>query len=309
SETYGHQQHIHDKNQPEVIGFLTRLRELTDRYADTMVVGEISETGDKALELMGDYTAGADRLHMAYSFELLGPNFSAGHFRRNVEQFFAAAPDSWPCWSFSNHDCVRHVSRWEDHGASSDVLARQSIALLCALEGNVGLYQGEELGQLESEMEYHELTDPPGLRFWPEVKGRDGCRTPMVWEADAQNAGFSEATPWLPVKAPQRARSVDVQEAANDSVLHTYRETLAFRRASEALRRGRTTFLDAPEPVLAFRRGEDLTCIFNLSPEPTVVRLSGAAEMTGPSAGTLEDGTLTLPGNGFAYLTGAPSLA
>ncbi|MCH2076056.1 MAG: alpha-glucosidase family protein [Rhodobacteraceae bacterium] len=309
SETYGHQQHIHDKNQPEVIAFLTRLRKLTDRYDDTMVVGEISETGDKALELMGDYTAGPDRLHMAYSFELLGPNFSAGHFRRNVEQFFAAAPDSWPCWSFSNHDCVRHVSRWADHGASSDALARQSIALLCALEGNVGLYQGEELGQLESDMEYHELTDPPGLRFWPEVKGRDGCRTPMVWEADAQNAGFSEATPWLPVKAPQQARSVDAQEAANDSVLHAYRESLSFRRSSEAMRRGRTTFLDAPEPILAFRRGEDQTCIFNLSPEPVVVRLAGPAEITGPSACALEDGTLNLPGNGFAYLTGAPTFA
>ncbi|MEM9436257.1 MAG: alpha-glucosidase family protein [Pseudomonadota bacterium] len=312
TETYGHQEHVFDKNRPEVIAFLQRLRALTDQYPDRMIVGEISETGDKALDLMGNYTSGTDRLHMAYSFELLGPHFSATHFRRNVERFFESAPDGWPCWSFSNHDCVRHVSRWAEHGASPEALARQTIALLAALEGSVGLYQGEELGQLETEMEYHELTDPPGIRFWPDVKGRDGCRTPMVWEADAENGGFSAEKPWLPVKAPQQARAVDVQEALNDSTLHTYRETLAFRQASAALRSGKSRFADLPEPLIAFTReadGETITCVFNLSREPASLMLSEAAPLTGPRAAELDGLTLVLPANGFAYLEGAPTLS
>ncbi|MEM1232575.1 MAG: alpha-glucosidase [Pseudomonadota bacterium] len=309
SETYGHQHHVFDKNRPEVIGFLKRLRALTDTYPDRMIVGEISETGDTALDLMGSYTAGHDRLHMAYSFELLGPHFSAAHFRRNVERFFAAAPDGWPCWSFSNHDCVRHVTRWADHGASDAALARQSIALLCALEGNVGLYQGEELGQLETVMEYDELTDPPGLRFWPDVKGRDGCRTPMVWEGAAPEGGFSSARPWLPVKAPQLARAVDLQEESDDSVLRAYRDMLTFRRQTPDLKTGRSRFIDLPEPLLAFHRGEHLTCIFNLGLEAREVTLPSGAELLGPHAATLAEGMLRLSPNGYAFVTGASALS
>ncbi|MEM1373108.1 MAG: alpha-amylase family glycosyl hydrolase [Pseudomonadota bacterium] len=309
SETYGHQQHVFDKNRPEVVGFLKRLRALTDAYPDRMIVGEVSETGDKALDLMGSYTDGSDRLHMAYSFELLGPHFSAAHFRRNVERFFAAAPGGWPCWSFSNHDCVRHVSRWADHGVTDEALARQSIALLCALEGNVGLYQGEELGQLESELEYQELTDPPGLRFWPDVKGRDGCRTPMVWDAGAPEGGFSSARPWLPVKAPQLARAVSVQEARDDSILSAYRAMLAFRGDTPALKTGRSRFIDLPEPLLAFHRGEDITCVFNLGVEARQLEVARGAELTGPHAARLAGSTLELPPNGYAFLVGATDLA
>jgi alpha-glucosidase len=119
---------------------------------------------------------------MAYSFDMLQPIFTAAHFRHEVETFFRAAPDGWPCWSFSNHDVQRHVTRWARPG-EEDAVAKLSIAILASLPGTICLYQGEELGQTETELTYEELTDPPGLRFWPENKGRDGCRTPMVWEA------------------------------------------------------------------------------------------------------------------------------
>ncbi|MEM6477535.1 MAG: alpha-amylase family glycosyl hydrolase [Pseudomonadota bacterium] len=310
-ETYGHQDHIHDKNRPETLGFLERLRALTDAYPDRMIVGEISEDGEKALDLMGQYTSGERRLHMAYSFELLGPAFSAAHVRRNVEAFFAKAPEGWPCWSFSNHDCVRHVTRWSAHGASADALARQSIALLCAMEGSIGLYQGEELGQIEAELTYDELTDPPGLRFWPDVKGRDGCRTPMVWEAGAPEAGFTTGKPWLPIKAPQKERAADLQRDAAGSVLEHYKATLAHRNGTEALKQGRTTFIEAREPLLAFwreRAGHAITCVFNLSPDPLSVTLASTAAIEGPHAANVDGQTLHLPANGFAYLTGRVEL-
>ncbi len=311
TEIYGHQTHIHSKNQPETLGFIERLRSLTNEYPGRMMVGEIGESGDTALDLMGEYTAGDGRLHMAYSFEMLGHKFSPGQFRHNIERFQTAAPDGWPCWSFSNHDCMRHVSRWADHAADDKALARQCVALLMALEGSVGLYQGEELGQLETEMEYHELTDPPGLRFWPEVKGRDGCRTPMVWEVDAAHGGFSKAKPWLPVKSAQQSRAVDGQEVANDSLLHTYRAQIATRQATPALRVGATEFMDLPDPVLAFTRSTDtqtLTCVFNLGPEPIALTLGNAAAPIGPHAAKVDGTSLTLPGNGYAYLDGAVSL-
>lgn len=261
---YFFQDHIHQKTQPENLAFIERLRALTDSYGGRAMVGEIS-AGHRARQVMGDYTRGANRLHMAYSFDMLGPKFSPEHFRGTVEAFFAAAPDGWPAWAFSNHDSPRHISRWADHGPP-DALARLSAALLLSLEGSIYIYQGEELGQIETELEFQELRDPPGITFWPDYKGRDGCRTPMVWQADNQSGGFSTGTPWLPVKAPQLARNVAAQGAG--SVLEFYRQMLALRRGSTDLRHGKTRYLDAPKGLLAFGRGDGLICLFNLSNAP-----------------------------------------
>ncbi|RWR04977.1 alpha-amylase family glycosyl hydrolase [Paenirhodobacter populi] len=301
--TYDMQQHDHDKSQPETVGFLKRMRALTDEYEGRCLIAEVGDTPARALRLMADYTSGRDRLHMAYSFDMLGPPFSPAHFRKIITDFFTAAPDGWPSWSFSNHDVMRHISRWAEFG-TTDALARMAIAMLASFEGTIGIYQGEELGQTETSLLYEELTDPPGIRFWPENKGRDGCRTPMVWD-DSDNAGFSAVKPWLPVKAPQAAHNVAVEEADPGSVLHHYRKVLAFRRGSDVLRLGRTEFLDLPAPVLGFRRildGESLTCLFNLGPEPvTLPALPGA--LTGPVvAADLSGGRVTLGPNGAAWL-------
>lgn len=310
-ETYGFQHHVHSKNRPENIAFLKRMRALTDEYDARMMVGEVGDGGQTAIDIMAEYTAGSDRLHMCYSFEMLSPEFTAAHFRRCIEGVQKGAPDGHSCWSFSNHDVIRHVTRWQDHADSPDALARQAAAMLLSFPGTICLYQGEELGQPETELVYEELTDPPALRFWPEVKGRDGCRTPMVWDADAPNAGFSAARPWLPVKPPQAGRAVSLQQSDNDSVLTAYRATLSFRKSQAPLRHGRTEFLDLPEPILAFRRthdGESLTCVFNLSRTPRQLTVEGAAELSGPSRASLSVGRLDLPANGFAWLSGALDL-
>ncbi len=301
--TYDMQDHAHDKNQPENLDFLARMRALLNRYEDRCLIGEVGEAPHRALRLMADYTSGPNRLHMAYSFDMLGPKFTPAHFRATVEGFFAAAPDGWPSWSFSNHDVNRHVTRWACHG-HPDALAKQAISLLASFQGTIGLYQGEELGLTETDLSYEELTDPPGLRFWPENKGRDGCRTPMVWD-HSPNAGFSPAKPWLPVKLPQAARNVTAQEADPHAVLHHYRAMLAFRRGSGALRAGRTDFLDLPDPVLGFTRTtptQRLTCLFNLGPKP--VTLSGISGIPcGPVlAASLSAGALTLGPNAAIWL-------
>ena len=276
------------------------------------MVGEIGDAGDRGLALMADYTKGERRLHMAYSFEMLGHAYSAAHFRHNIEGFFGTAHEGWPCWSLSNHDVVRHVTRWQKHADNIHDLARQCVAMLMAFEGSVGIYQGEELGQTETALDKHELTDPQGLRFWPEDKGRDGCRTPMVWERDAPHGGFTDGTPWLPVKAPQQAHAVDRQEAANDSVLHAYRETIAFRQGSDALKRGGTRFMDLPEPILGFHREAGdaaVTCLFNLSKEARTIRLSDAAVPVGPRLADVDGDRVTLPPSGFLYAEGVVTVA
>ena len=86
--------------------------------------------------------------------------------------------------------------------------ARQTAALLLSLRGSVCLYQGEELGLPEADILFEELTDPPGIRFWPEYKGRDGCRTPIPWDEGEAPNGFTTGKPWLPVKPPHSALAV-----------------------------------------------------------------------------------------------------
>jgi alpha-glucosidase len=302
------QRPVHSRNRPENLPFVERMRALTDTYEARMMVGEVGEKGDLGIELMAEYTRGQHRLHMAYSFDLLQPIFTAALFRHEIETFFQAAPDGWPCWSFSNHDVNRHVTRWARAG-EEEAVAKLSIAILASLPGTICLYQGEELGQTETELTYEELTDPPGLRFWPENKGRDGCRTPMVWEAAAPHAGFSSTKPWLPVKPPQGARAVDRQEGDEASVLAAYRRTIAFRQARAELRRGDARFLDLPEPLLGIVRtegGAAVTALFNLGREEATVALEGALAPVGPGHGAVLEGTrVRLAPFGFGWFASA----
>jgi alpha-glucosidase len=299
---YGMQYHLFDKNQPENLAWMERIRALLDEYGAASV-GEMGES-HHAIRMMGEYTA-PGRLHQCYSFELMGHDYSPGFFRDRVEGFFKGAPDGWPMWAFSNHDVSRHVSRWARHGESPETLARQAAALLLSFEGSICLWQGEELGQTDTALDFDELTDPQGIAFWPEPVGRDNTRTPMVWDGSA-HGGFSTAKPWLPVKAEQAARHVEGQLGVPGSVLEHYRAMLAFRKGSAALRAGRTRFLDLDEPLLGFVRGEGegaLLCLFNLSPVARVVRLEGTASPIGPTLHVVtEDDFLRLGPNAAAFL-------
>jgi alpha-glucosidase len=309
---YDMQEHRYSKSQPENLAFLQRIRQLLDQFPGAATVGEIGDS-HKGLQLMAEYTSGGDKLHMCYSFEFLEEYFSAAHFRSRIERFFSAGPDAWPCWSFSNHDVPRHVSRWSQHAAEPAAFGRMTAALLLSLPGSVCIYQGEELGLPQADILYEELTDPPGIRFWPEYKGRDGCRTPMPWEEGEAPNGFTTGTPWLPVKPSHSRLNVAAQEADRGSMLHFYRQMLAFRRAHEVLIHGGVAFLDLDEPLLAFRRTGDagsLLCVFNLSPTPVRLTLRGApdgARPLPPSAGAqLSDVQLSLAANGFALFSEAP---
>ena len=293
---YDMQYHLFSKNQPENLPFLERIRALLDRYDARMLVGEVGDS-HHAIELMGRYTSG-NRLHMAYSFEMLGPEFTAAHFRERIEEFFTRAPHGWPCWAFSNHDVMRHVSRWEPHCVDPDDLARMAAAMLLTFQGSVCLYQGEELGQVDTDLTYDELTDPKGIAFWPEDKGRDGCRTPFTWDAAASNGGFSTARPWLPVKQPQLDRAVSVQDP-DEGVLAFYRSMLDLRRGQAALRTGDTHFLDVPEPLLAYWRGNEFLCVFNLSAGNASLETGAKLAPALAQAATLDGTSLTLGPNGF----------
>ncbi|RWN37288.1 MAG: DUF3459 domain-containing protein [Mesorhizobium sp.] len=299
---YLYQEHLFDKTQPENLAFLRRFRALLDGYEGRAAVGEVGDE-DRSLQTLAAYTADGDKLDMCYTFDLLGPQFSAAHVRGCVEAFERAVSDGWVCWAFSNHDVVRHVTRWTRPHGDPERVAKFSIALLSCLRGSICLYQGEELGLEEAELAFEDLRDPYGIRFWPGFKGRDGCRTPMVWEKGAENAGFSTGRPWLPVPDSHRARAVDVQNGEEKSVLASYRAMLALRKQHVALVQGSIRFLDAEGDVLAFIReggGEKLLCVFNFADEPANWPLPQDADVAetvdlGGTDAVLQDKMLSLP--------------
>ncbi len=259
------QHHFHNQSQPDVLGFLTRLRRLADSYGDRFLVAEVG--GEQAEREMQDYTAGDERLHSAYGFlYLYAERLSSELVGQGARAWPADEGVGWPSWTFSNHDAPRAVSRWAE-GRDLKALADMSLLLLTTMRGNVFLYQGEELGLPQAEVPFDRLRDPEAIANWPQTLGRDGARTPMPWTADRAHAGFSTAEPWLPVDARHLRLAVEAQEADPRSTLNLTRELVRLRKSHPALRTGDMQVREAGPGLLVFERsasGERLLCVFNL---------------------------------------------
>jgi len=264
---YNHQEHIYSKNRPENLDFLRKLRAVMEPFG-AAAVGEVGDA-QRGLEIMGEYTAGDDLMQMCYAFEFLSPEQpTAARIVDVMDRVDDVAADGWACWAFSNHDVRRHASRWSLTPAAQRMFA----TLLMCLRGSVCLYQGEELGLPEADVAFEDLQDPYGIEFWPEFKGRDGCRTPMVWENSDQNGSFTQGRPWLPVASEHLAMSVAAQEDDPSALLHHYRRAVAFRQAHSALSMGDHDKVRATGNVVHFtrsHRGQEIFCAFNISDTPS----------------------------------------
>jgi alpha-glucosidase len=256
------QHHYHDSNLVEEIEALDEVRRTVERHPDRFVMGEFSEEPERC----GCFAAPDKGLHSGYSFPLLearklGPEFIRKHFAT-----LAKYPAHWPAVAFSNHDVMRTLTRFGGADAPS-ALAKLMLALLFSLKGTALIFQGEELGLPQSRLRRDQLRDPVGDLYYPYTGGRDGCRTPMPWDAGAPNLGFSTGSPWLPVSPAHKPLAVSEQQTDKTSTLAFTRQFLKARKASAALRLGEIEFLDAPAPILAFVRAygsERVLCAFNM---------------------------------------------
>jgi len=287
---YDMQEHLYDKNRPENVAFFEKVRALMDQYG----AASVGEVGDaEALPLMLEYTAGTKRLNMTYSFSFLGPDHQASHVRRHALEFEEtnqrAAANSWPCWTIGNHDATRVLTRWKGLKAP-DAFVRMQLAMLCSLRGSVCWYQGDELALEDAEIPFEDLQDPRGLAFWPEDKGRDGCRTPMPWDGTLSAAGFSNGLavkPWLPIPPQHLRNAVSSAESNPSAPLAFVRSFLAWRKQDMTLVRGAIRFLQGTQDVLALVRSPALQdqgrvwlCVFNFADRQIQVTLDDAPAST-----------------------------
>lgn len=272
TKPYHMQQHLHDLGGTDALPVIERIRTLTDRYPDAVLIAEVgSETTDTtSLTRAGGYVGdGQQGVHTAYSLSQMKSPGDAATIRSAILDVERLFPDGDFVWAFSNHDVARVVTRWAD---GSTAAAKLFMALSLSLRGGVFIYQGEELGLPEAEVPFELRRDPYGRNHWPDFKGRDGSRTPMPWLRRGKNAGFSQAkTTWLPIPDAHRELAVDVQEKDPNSVLNEWRRFLRWRKEHLALRCGALALREAPDPLVIFERrcnDESLLCVFNVSGKP-----------------------------------------
>lgn len=229
-----------------------------------------------------------DEMHQTFNFPYLMTPWDAEKLRSVIRESLDAfgnvgAPSTWV---LSNHDVVRHATRLaltvdnpqgegigpNTPGKPDPVVGlargRAATALMLALPGSAYLYQGEELGlpeAMEIPDEYRQ--DPTWFRTNGERYGRDGCRVPLPWDADAPAYGFNETgRSWLPQPSEWAQFARSTEEADPTSTLALYKELLVKRREF-GLATGSLVWEDAGADAVAFRRG-DVHVLVNLGTAP-----------------------------------------
>lgn len=270
--------------RPETIDVLEKIRQVIDSYPGTTTLAEISSAED-AILTSSEYVQGNQRLQMAYNSSLMTEEALTStrlqQIIERVENYFSSN-DGVICWTAGTHDFPRLKSRWRqfliDDDFTHEAFDHMFAALLICLRGSCCIYQGDELGLTQAIIPYEKMKDPFGLAGYPDILGRDGCRTPMPWQKESVNAGFTNAEEaWLPLPDEHYLHAVDQQEKNPNSLLNKYRRLISWRKKQPALLTGELILVDTPEPLFAFERKceqQHLLCVFNLSPMPVHYDLS-----------------------------------
>ncbi len=269
------QMHKYNQSHANIPHFIERIRALTDCYDAAFTVAEVG--GEEADIEMKAFTAGETHFNSAYGFNFLYVDqLTPALFREALELWPDTPGLGWPSWAFSNHDAPRWISRWASPSFTAEqrhAYASMVMLLFFSLRGNPILWQGEELGLSQVDIPFEKLQDPEAIANWPLTLSRDGTRTPMPWQADAVNCGFSTGEPWLPIGADHRTMAVDIQQSDLASLLNVTRNYIALRKATPALRLGSLEIIDAADDLLVFERrieGQVLLCAFNLGDLPLI---------------------------------------
>jgi alpha-glucosidase len=228
-----------------------------------------------------------DELQQAFNFAWLLATWDAGHMADCIRRTFQTLDPvgATPTWVLSNHDVVRHATRYGG-GPVGVARARAATVAMLALPGSSYLYQGEELGLESVEVPEELRQDPAWLRTG--VEWRDHCRVPMPWSGTRPPYGFGgRRQPWLPMPAEWKELTVEAQTGRRGSTLELYRKALKVRRTFATTAPRDVEIIDRGKTVLAFRRGP-VTVVLNAGTRP--VRLPQGKVLV--KSGRLVDGKL-----------------
>jgi len=282
-------------DQPEVHEVYRDWRHIAGTYEpERVLVGEIFDPRRQSRYIK------QDELHMA--FAMMDRPWEASAWKRRIDVYRRAVSrgTSFPSWTQSNHDVVRHVTRLGGDGLGRD-RAKASALLLLGLPGQYFIYQGEELGLEEAYVPPERREDPLYILSNGRHQGRDGCRVPMPWRQHEPNAGFSTSPPWLPTPPGWDSNAVDAQAHSSTSMLSLYRRLLDVRRGLARRLPPRMRWAAAPKDCLIYHRGP-LSVACNFGHRPLELDLPGRL-LLGSSPGVRRSATrLLMPPNSSAWL-------
>jgi alpha-glucosidase len=253
---------LYSTDQPEVHEVIAEMRRVIDEFDDRVLIGEVYLPLRRLVTYYGNDLTGAQ---MPFNFALLSTPWNARSIEKIIADYEDALPaGAWPNWVLGNHDRPRVASR-----VGKDQ-ARVAAMLLLTLRGTPTLYYGDEIGMHQVAIAPEQVRDPfeknvPGIGV-----GRDGCRTPMQWNA-TEGAGFSSAKPWLPLADDCTHENVANLAADAGSILSLYQALIALRRKSPQLLVGAYQRVAAQGDVLLYRRdgeGAAIVVALNLGAEP-----------------------------------------
>lgn len=295
---------------PRVHEFLQEMYQEVLAGEDLLTVGECpGATVDDAI----DFTAPERKeLHMIFTFEHMDldggkhgkwdfKDFSMPALRENLIHWQESLHGKgWNSLYLNNHDQPRMVSRFGDDETYRVQSAKMLANLVHFMEGTPYIYQGEELGMTNLDIEsLEDLKDLESLNAWRDLveekkvfskehmmeairrKGRDNARSPMQWD-DTKKAGFTSGTPWLKVNSNYPEINAADQVKNEDSVFHYYRKLISLRRELPVMVYGKTNLLFPDhEEIFAWERilgDERLIVVNNFTKNTVTVDLREAVE-------------------------------
>jgi alpha-glucosidase len=294
------QRPVYTENRPEVHDVHKHFRAIADSYDPPRVL--VGETFMPTIDDVIPFYGAGDELNLAFNIPFVQEPLEAAPLRELIERTEALIPDGCtPVWTGSNHDVPRFPTRWAGNDPDR---ARCALMMLLTLRGCVFLYEGDEIGMVDTSLAKEQMKDPVSIEYFPAYT-RDGARTPMQWTGEP-GGGFTDAgvEPWLPFG--DLATNVEDQRRDPDSFLSLCRDLIGLRDALPDLKAGGWASAPAPDGVLAYQRGERTLVALNLGSEPaTVDRVTGVVRIGTQRSrdGDRVEGALTLaPGEGAIVL-------
>jgi alpha-glucosidase len=256
---------LYTTDRPEIHDLIREMRTVTEEFAGRLLIGEIYLPIERLVAYYGRDLGG---LHLPFNFALLSAPWQARALASLIDEYETALPQGgWPNWVLGNHDRPRIAGR------VGPEQAKVAAMLLLTLRGTPTIYYGDEIGIEQVPIAPEQVRDPfernvPGLGV-----GRDGCRTPMQWDA-SPNAGFSAQPPWLPLEQAFETRNVALQRTDEASIYHLHRKLITLRRTQRSLSVGSYRAVTTEGNLLLFVRQHDderMLVALNLGNEPAQV--------------------------------------
>ncbi|MGL5347190.1 MAG: glycoside hydrolase family 13 protein [Peptostreptococcaceae bacterium] len=253
-------------NVPGIQKYLKELKEETfDKY-DIMTVGEANGVTTKDCHNWVGEEDG--KFNMIFQFGHLSlwdyenqKSFNVLKYKKEMQKWQDALYNKgWNALFIENHDQVRVVSNW-GNDKEYWLESAKSLGLSYFMQqGTPFIYQGQEIGMTNIELESINDYDDVGTKnsYYEDIEigiseevaitkvwmsSRDNSRTPMQWN-DTENAGFSSSdTTWFDVNPNYKNINVKKQEDDENSILNFYKKMIRIRKQNETLIYGKCNLL------------------------------------------------------------------